>query len=578
MKNTKYFPFERNKYFFGKLLSVSDFEVEQKYFNDKRRLINRLLHGAGVVCGLNVIKVDDSFISIESGLALDSLGREVLIDSPVIKKLSMFDGFSQDTSDSRYVYLCIKYDEEEKEPIHSITNAINNYNGGIQYNKYREGYKLYLDYNDPEIQPSEAENIFNSTVTIYQEDGICIKHILPKYIKENDEFDFTILIEKNNLSTPISLSYNVFLQCVEHNAKNQLLVEFDEKKVTKKEIYKINYRLKAKQVKLVDGVCSVVPETFKLKIGSREITLDAAKISCVNIVEENVNDKILSSYFNTNMDDIINSRVDEKIYLAKISLVKAGNTYIIDKVENNPFNQYVLNSVIMQAFENIQKEEIKKLKGNYKKELNVISNESSILREESLESTTGIIKININQNAKVGSVVFSEEIMHGLGLGNVYAVLGIESEDKKEIIFGDTSIFENDKKFALASKVNTEKGTMIIGIKLLEKCQCSWINVRWMAYRDVKEKIKEIEEISLHIKPDVNDIKVRETIYLETIASGLQDSKCIWSIKEKEGGSIDENGKYVAPSTPGIYEIVAKNIINPDVEASTFVVVRAEEE
>lgn len=576
MKNTKYFPFERNKYFFGKLLSVSDFEVEQKYFNDKRRLINRLLHGTGIVCGLNVIKVDDSFISIESGLALDSLGREVLIDSPVIKKLSMFDGFSQDTNDSRYVYLCIKYDEEEKEPIHSITNTINNYNDGIQYNKFREGYKLYLDYNDPEIQPSEAENICNNISTIYQEDGICIKHIVPKYVKENDEFDFTVLIEKNNLSTPISLSYNLLLQCVEYNTKNQLLVEFDEEKVVKKESYKINYRLKAKQVKFVDGICTVAPETFKLKIGSREIFLDTSKTSCVNIVEDNINDEILKSYFNTSMDDIVNSRVDEKIYLAKISLVKAGNTYIIDKVENNPFNQYVLNSVIMQAFENIEKEEIKRLKGNSNEELSVINTENSVLREESLESATGVVKININSNTKIGSVVLSEEIMHGLGLGNAYVVLGIDSEDKKEIVFGDTSIFSNDKKVALASKVNTEKGTMVIGVKLLEKIEDTSIYIRWMAYRDTKEKIKEVEPIKLHIKPDVNDIKVRETIYLETVSSGLQDSKCMWSIKEKEGGSIDENGKYVAPSTPGIYEIVAKNIIDPEIEASTFVVVRAE--
>ena len=35
MKNMKYFPFERNKYFYGKLLTVDDFETEQRYMNDK---------------------------------------------------------------------------------------------------------------------------------------------------------------------------------------------------------------------------------------------------------------------------------------------------------------------------------------------------------------------------------------------------------------------------------------------------------------------------------------------------------------------------------------------------------------
>ena len=41
MKNMKYFPFERNKYFYGKLLTVDDFETEQRYMNDKRRVLNR---------------------------------------------------------------------------------------------------------------------------------------------------------------------------------------------------------------------------------------------------------------------------------------------------------------------------------------------------------------------------------------------------------------------------------------------------------------------------------------------------------------------------------------------------------
>ena len=80
MKNTQLYPFERNKYFYGKLLSVEDFTFEQKYMNDKRRHINRLVHGVGVVCGLNVVRVDDTTISVESGLALDSTGREIVVE------------------------------------------------------------------------------------------------------------------------------------------------------------------------------------------------------------------------------------------------------------------------------------------------------------------------------------------------------------------------------------------------------------------------------------------------------------------------------------------------------------------
>ena len=46
--------FERNRYFYRKFMTVRDFVQEQEYFNSKRWMINRLLFGSGIVCGLEV--------------------------------------------------------------------------------------------------------------------------------------------------------------------------------------------------------------------------------------------------------------------------------------------------------------------------------------------------------------------------------------------------------------------------------------------------------------------------------------------------------------------------------------------
>jgi len=43
--------FERNNYFYGKLMTVRDFETEQRYFTDKGERVMRLIHGIGIVCG-----------------------------------------------------------------------------------------------------------------------------------------------------------------------------------------------------------------------------------------------------------------------------------------------------------------------------------------------------------------------------------------------------------------------------------------------------------------------------------------------------------------------------------------------
>lgn len=52
MKNLNYFPFERNKYYYGKLLTEQNFIQEQTYFNDKRRVLKPLSVWGGGRAGL----------------------------------------------------------------------------------------------------------------------------------------------------------------------------------------------------------------------------------------------------------------------------------------------------------------------------------------------------------------------------------------------------------------------------------------------------------------------------------------------------------------------------------------------
>jgi hypothetical protein len=72
----------RNNYFYGKLLDVFHLEMEQEYFNAKRRLANRLIVGPGVVCGLKVELTDDEKgVVVLPGMAIDRCGREIIVGS-----------------------------------------------------------------------------------------------------------------------------------------------------------------------------------------------------------------------------------------------------------------------------------------------------------------------------------------------------------------------------------------------------------------------------------------------------------------------------------------------------------------
>jgi hypothetical protein len=72
--------FVRNRYFYGKLLDVFHFELEQDYLNGKRWLLNRLISGYGVLCGLDVqLAPQGRAVVVTSGVALDRGGREIIV-------------------------------------------------------------------------------------------------------------------------------------------------------------------------------------------------------------------------------------------------------------------------------------------------------------------------------------------------------------------------------------------------------------------------------------------------------------------------------------------------------------------
>jgi hypothetical protein len=64
----------RNHYFEGKRLTADAFRVEQEYLIDRRRLLNRAIHGWGVVYGFGMAMA----APVGPGLALDACGRELV--------------------------------------------------------------------------------------------------------------------------------------------------------------------------------------------------------------------------------------------------------------------------------------------------------------------------------------------------------------------------------------------------------------------------------------------------------------------------------------------------------------------
>ena len=75
-------PLKRNNFFAGRLLSAEDFAGEQDYVLGRMRRHNRLLHGSGLVEGLQVSvtgRATAPTVTVGPGYALDPLGDEICV-------------------------------------------------------------------------------------------------------------------------------------------------------------------------------------------------------------------------------------------------------------------------------------------------------------------------------------------------------------------------------------------------------------------------------------------------------------------------------------------------------------------
>lgn len=114
--------FERNRYFYGKPMTVSDFEAEQRYLIGKHRYVNRLVHGAGVLCGLQVtvptgFSTERPTIEVAEGAALDCCGNLIIVSRSSTVEVK------GDFNPEGLNYLYIKYTECSKQPVKLAANG-----------------------------------------------------------------------------------------------------------------------------------------------------------------------------------------------------------------------------------------------------------------------------------------------------------------------------------------------------------------------------------------------------------------------------------------------------------------------
>ncbi|UVI27390.1 hypothetical protein [Paenibacillus spongiae] len=235
MANFHLHAFERNRYYTGKLLTVRDFQTEQSYLNEKRHLLNRLIHGSGIVYGLQVEPLtaspDNRGLLIRAGVAIDGCGKEIVVsrDYKELTDIRELSGYPAESGANQSLYLLLTYDECSRERIRTKSHAASCCCDACEANKIVEGFTLSISTTAPDPGAD-----FCSTQVIYEDAYVMIERTAPKAVRPGDVFDAVLKLTTKrlvdgspqyaiveNVPSPLSLIHTDKLEFVLDNGDAQ---------------------------------------------------------------------------------------------------------------------------------------------------------------------------------------------------------------------------------------------------------------------------------------------------------------------------------------------------------------------
>lgn len=581
MKDRSYFPFERNRYYYGKLLSVEDFQREQAYMNQKRYLLNRLLFGDGILCGMQVLQVDEESISIEMGAALDYMGREIIIDQPVIKRLSVIDGFVEHCveEEGKPLYLCISYGEEAADPVYSIGAAYNAEGKQQEFNTWREGYHLFLTSEEPTVHAGLPEDGYQETRTIFYRSGLRISLSVPRFLEQNQDENIRILIDKSGDNEAISFQMEVELTGADWKGRNRCSLSFQEMDWEPADHYEVEYTLRAAAGE-TEGSLVLCPDSFVLEQGSYEQRYPIEGQFVFRVIAEKKEHAIWEAWRQSAMEEIWNASPQPLLYLAEINVIQAGDTYVIEQVRGVPYSQYIWNNRLLGMLKHMEiKEYAPRSFCSGENRERVLENPSSY--GSSQDYTSGILELSLGLGGAAGQIFYSGEIIHGLGPGAVFLSVGAAGGKKrdKEIIYGSPGIFSGEPDILNVEtgvKLYMNRGSFQVGVRCLEEIHEDRLTIYWFAVRTQKKEAAITDSLIMTVRPNMPRVCVRQSVMLEAFVGEERQTGIRWEVMDTEGGSIDSHGLYTAPNHTGIYEVRAQEQ-EGSLKAVVYVIVGEEE-
>ena len=591
MNNNQLYPFERNRYYSGKMLTSADFQAEQNYFNNKRRFVNNLMYGSGIVCGCGVFSLDDLSILVESGVAIDGMGREIVVDASVVKKLSAVDGFEQLRTNE--ASLCLKYKEEEVHAVYAVNQKESDKE--YEYNRISEGYQLFLMDTEDIPEEFEMETEFLTGGVLLNDDHFRVELVMPATACKGKNIKVVLRVTK--LTADVKrLSYHGILQIPAFETADgghELEIGIEDAALTEGEILEREFWMNTQQTAAVDT--NVI-----LKSGSASAYVDDVAVAAVTgfsvkvLLADCKPRELVSREIGRMSLEMKNiGGTSDFSRLADLRLVRTESAYIIEDVKETNIKKYItapaqemLRDEYLDYFE-------KEVALSADKKYTVAAKESEPQRASRTnvpEVATGILEIPLGDTARKGDICYSGEIMHGLGKGNVYVDIGYEyiSEDAalganaKSTVYGNPELFRDGANLAVdaetAVKVLNDKGSFVVAVKLLQNVDYLVLSYRWVAIKFPAGNDlgipEDMEGKSISAETPTVVMGTKESHYFGVKYNHMDSCSIVYELTEPGSGEISSDGIYTSPAKEGVYEILIYCADYPSICTYAYAIVK----
>jgi hypothetical protein len=591
MNNRRYFPYERSNYYAGKLLTSRELEAEQRYMNDKRRLMNRLTQGQGILAGLGVLAADDSSLAVQAGCALDASGREIVVPQTLVLKLASIEGFDELEGDS--AWLTLGYDEALDEEVYAAMAE----GTESSHNKVREGYRFALKDTDALAAPAGTLKDFLTSSILFEDKGVRITQRVPRYAQPGSDLAVEIEMVKTSAGiSEYSLKYTLETPgFAGPGGEERTVIDIAAVELTRGGRAVYTYRfVPAPQIWGGTDITFTATD-ITLSADGEASAAEGKLTSAVVPLSTTADKRFISEWYAKPMDKHLSDSYDEPLVLARIDLFRKDDEVAIDRVWEPANAQLSYNAQQLAA--------LRQLEGYYPQPLQQSSGEVRPMRTTATPATAddlakntacGSFDLGLGMDYSTREPVFSAEMMHGLGTGPVYVQVGLEYLDTSEntigvneMYFGVMRLFDDaaDNKqrlldVDLAVKVLPDRGTFQVAVLPKKSSSVISVRIRWFAYRasEVNRQIKAPDSTrrAILLNPDTIVVPPKGSAAFTPVFIGMEQEACRFTMVDKQGGSITNNGVYTAPAKEGVYEIRVEAVSDASVAASAFAVVSAD--